>query len=153
MTTAKHTIQEHATPKLPIVEEEHIQSDYEWRVNKRPKIQRRKLSKVGTLPSTNLKAVSRPVRILGTRFDPNTTETQIAEFINNQFKSATSVDVVKLKTRYDSYASFEISITGVQFNDCFNLENWPEDILVKKFYNPPCQRFIETLNQEHAEQA
>ena len=30
MTTAKHTIQGHATPQLPIVEEEHIQSGYEW---------------------------------------------------------------------------------------------------------------------------
>ena len=125
----------------------------EWRVNISPKKQRRKLSRVGTIPSTNLKAVSRPVHIFGTRFDPNTTETQIAEFINNQFKSATSVDAATLKTRYDNNASFKISITGVLFNDCFNLENWPDGILVKKFYDPPSQRSAKTLNQEHAEQA
>ena len=152
MTTAKHTIQGHATPKLPIVKEEHIQSDYKWRVNKSPKKQRRKLSRINTLLSTNLKAVSRPVHIFGTRFYPNTTKAQIAEFINNQFKSGTSVDAVKLKTRYDIYALFKISITGVLFNDCFKLENWPEGILVKKFYNPPTQKSTETLNQEHAEQ-
>ena len=153
MTTAKHKIQGYTTSKLPIVEEEHIQSDYEWRVNESPKRQRRKLSRVGTLPSTNLKAVSRPVHIYGAQFDPNTTETQMAEFINNQFKSATSVDAVKLKTRYDSYASFKISVTGVLFNGCFSLENWFVGILVKKFYNPPSQRSTETLNQKHAEQA
>ena len=58
ITTAKHTIQGHTTLKLPIVEEEHIQSNYEWKVNKSPKKRRRELFRVGTLPSTNLKAVS-----------------------------------------------------------------------------------------------
>ena len=60
---------------------------------------------------------------------------RIKQFAQTRFKSASTVIVEKLKTKFDSYSSFKISIAGVPAKECLDLEQWPTGILVKKFFN------------------
>lgn len=96
-------------------------------------VRRRRAPRIGKLNGSDLKVVVKPVNIFTSRFDPDVTEREIENFVKNQFKEANSIKTEKLKTRYDTYSSFKISITGIPAKDCFKLDNWPTGILVKRF--------------------
>ena len=42
----------------------------------------------------------------------------------------------KLATKFVSYKSFKITLQGVTFSDSLNVENWPEGLIVKRYFTP-----------------
>lgn len=41
----------------------------------------------------------------------------------------------KLKTKFDSYASFKIDVMCNDVNAFYNAENWPEGTFVRRFFS------------------
>ena len=78
--------------------------------------------------------VAKPAEVFISRLQPCTTVFAIENFAKNQFKNATSISCTQLRTRFDSYASFPLTIAGISFKESVNPENWPEGVLVKRFY-------------------
>ena len=95
----------------------------------------RRSTRIGRMKQSDLKVVEKPVNIFVLRFHPDVLESEIKQFPQTRFQSATTVIVEKLKTKFDSYSTFKISIAGVLANECLDLEQWPTGILVKKFFN------------------
>ena len=56
-------------------------------------------------------------------------------YVKNQFSDCISVTCSQLSTRYPSYAFFKIVMFGISLQDALNFDNWPEGILVKRFYS------------------
>ena len=52
----------------------------------------------------DFKVVEKPVNIFVSKFLPNVLESEIKQFAQSRFKSATTVIVEKLKTKFDSYS-------------------------------------------------
>mgnify|MGYP003623439250 FL=1 len=44
------------------------------------------------------------------------------------------IQVTKLKTKYDTYASFHVEFLEEQFDEVFRAESWPEGSFVSQFY-------------------
>lgn len=106
-----------------------------WQV----KTKKKRKPKLGKKEDSSLKVVkhfSKPAEIFISRLEPNTTEAQLNSFVQSQFMYASSVSCNKLKTKFDSYSSFHVSLTGVSFADALILDNWPAGALVKRFYAP-----------------
>ena len=104
----------------------------EWQVA----TNKRKL-KVGKNEESCIKAVKKvlkPAKIFATRFEPDITADDLKGYLNKQFPNATNIDCKKLATKYPSYASFCLTLNNVEYKDCFNDNNWPAGILIKKFY-------------------
>ena len=79
---------------------------------------RHKSTQIGRMKQSDLKLVEKPVNIFVSRFHPDVLESEIKQFAQTRFKSVTTVIVEKLKTKFDSYSSFKISIAGVPANEC-----------------------------------
>ena len=75
--------------------------------------------------------------MFATRFHPETSEDEITSFVASQFSGAKDIKCKKLKTKFDSYSSFRISISSISFKDSLGVENWPEGIFVKRYYVVP----------------
>ena len=69
------------------------------------------------------------------RFQPHTTIDSMKNYVKTQFSDCKSVTCSQLSTRYPSYTFFKIVMHGISLQDALNLDNWPEGILVKKFYS------------------
>ena len=78
--------------------------------------------------------VAKPAQVFISRLQPCTTVFAIKNFAKNQFKNATSISCTQLRTRFDSHASFHLTTAGISFKESVNPENWPEGVLVKRFY-------------------
>ena len=90
----------------------------------------------GKLKGSNLISVaklSKPAEAFISRFKPDTSTLEIESFAKTQFSHAISILCTKLNTKYDSYSSFHITLTGITFSESVNPENWPEGVLVKRF--------------------
>ena len=96
---------------------------------------RRRSTRIGRMKQPDLKVVEKPVNIFVLRFHPDVLESEIKQFAQTRFKSASTVIVEKLKTKFDSYSSFKISIAVVPAKECLDLKQWPTGILVKKIFN------------------
>ena len=68
------------------------------------------------------------------RVDPYTTQEEVENFANSHFQKS-KIHCEKLKTRYNFYASFKVTLQGVQMEDALSPHIWPSGILVKKFFN------------------
>ena len=66
---------------------------------------RRRSTRIGRMKQSDLKVVEKPVNIFVSRFYPDVLESEIKQFAQTRFKSATTVIVEKLKTKFDSYLS------------------------------------------------
>ena len=64
-------------------------------------------------------------------------------FAKDQFNGLSKVICEKLITKYDTHNSFKVSLYGVTFKDSMNTDNWPEGILVKRFYSVENRTFTE----------
>ena len=82
-----------------------------------------------------VKNYHKPAEVFVSRFHPDTSEQEVQEYVCSQFSDASDITCEKLKTKWDSYASFKISMTGISFKDSLDIENWPEGIFVKRFYH------------------
>lgn len=65
------------------------------------------------------------------RLHPNTTAQQVKDFILFHFQ----VDVIvnKMKTKYDTYASFLLTLESDQADRIIGSATWPNNTLVKRF--------------------
>ena len=103
--------------------------------------QQRKTKKthLGKLSGSSLKTVLRrllPADVFVSRLNPETSESDMTYFVKLQFPEATNVTCTKLKTKFDSYSSFRITLNGINFKDSLNPESWPNGVLIKRFYSP-----------------
>ena len=80
-----------------------------------------------------IKSRGRYLSLFISRLDPDVEPNVVKQFISENFEI--QVECTKLKTRYDSYSSFKVE--GYCNDPSIFLESskWPENILVKKFYN------------------
>ena len=103
--------------------------------------------KVGKNICSNIKAVTKvnkPTEIFATRFQPDITESDIKSYVTNEFSDAESISIEKLKTKYNTYSSFKISI--ISLKDTLNEESWPEGIFVKRFYATKMESTASAVN-------
>ena len=106
-----------------------------WKITKK---RRKPVTTVGKKVTTIFKSVkplSRPFEIFVSRFQPHTTINSVENYVKTQFSDCKSVTCSQLSTKYLSYTSFKIVMHGISLQDALNLDNWPEGILVKKFYS------------------
>ena len=106
-----------------------------WKITKK---RRKLLSTVGKKVTTIFKSVkplSRPSEIFVSTFQHHITIDSVKNYVKTQFSDCKSASCSQLSTRYPSYASFKIVMHGISLQDALNLDNWPEGILVKRFYS------------------
>jgi len=86
--------------------------------------------RIGKLDSGTLKAAQKPVVLFISRVDPDTTQEEVEKFANIHFQK-TKIHCEKLKTRYNFYASFKVTLQGVEMEDALSPHIWLSGILVK----------------------
>ncbi|XP_064596696.1 uncharacterized protein LOC135463368 [Liolophura sinensis] len=74
-----------------------------------------------------------PVEIFITRLEPTTTSNDVIQYVKDN--SGVNVECKRLDTKYDTYASFWIRVTGKVSNMLLRSSFWPDEVLVRKFYN------------------
>ncbi|XP_070547424.1 uncharacterized protein [Ptychodera flava] len=103
-------------------------------------VQRRKRKRkqpvIGTAPNTaaGLQGV-RPRRlctVFVSRLHPTTPSEDVERYAADKF--GVSVKCTKLKTKYDTYASFMVELSDVDIRAALDPLNWPQDTLVRKYY-------------------
>lgn len=120
--------------------------DNEWKLVTKPN---RRQPKIGKGNATGLKAVlpvSKPAEIFVSRLNPETTEDEVKSYAMEQFKDAKEVTCVRIPTKYPTYASFKVSISGIPFKESVNVEKWPLGILVKRYFAPNMQNSDDKLS-------
>ena len=92
---------------------------------------------VGTSASPNghrLNIHKRHISLFVTRLDPDTDPGEVKDYVKSKFKA--DLNCTKLKTRYDSYSSFKIEGFCENIDEFFKADNWPCNVLIRKFYKP-----------------
>ena len=74
----------------------------------------------------------RVMKIFVSRLQPETTENELQKYLKEDF--GLDSKCTKLKTRYDSYASFKIDIMCDPTFDVYSPKIWPKGLLVKRFF-------------------
>ena len=124
----------HTKPKP--TETGQITADDDWSVY-RLRRRRPKNPHEGKLKGSNLQPVaklSRPAEVFLSRLRPETSCEEVQHFAQSQFSTATSITCTQLKSKFDFYSSFHLTIQGISFSDSINPNNWSEGVLVKRFY-------------------
>lgn len=99
---------------------------------------RKKVScSIGSRSGCRLKCVSPPTRrtdLFISRLHPKTTIVDVNDFIKDALSC--EADIIKLNTKFDSYASFKVSLIqdAIRGKDVFSPLLWPEGCLVRKFF-------------------
>ncbi|KAJ4447802.1 hypothetical protein ANN_09810 [Periplaneta americana] len=92
--------------------------------------------KVGTLTNSNLEMAPERIRtksLFVSRFSPNVNENNIKDSLFHQRKLR-SLEITKLKTKYQSYSSFHISVDERDFELINNSDVWPAGCLIAPFF-------------------
>ena len=103
------------------------------------KTKKKKVSFIGKKQSKELKTIkppAKPAEVFISRLSPDTAEKEISDYAKAQFPLSSHVECTKLKTKYNTYSSFKVVISGIPFKESLSLENWPEGVLVR-FYPAP----------------
>jgi hypothetical protein len=90
----------------------------------------------GVRNSSSLPVVSKRPKtkaLFVSRFSPEVSASDVENSLKEQLKLSLVV-CTKLKTRYNSYASFHMSVTGDDFPLIHNTGVWPEGCLIAPFY-------------------
>ena len=96
---------------------------------------------VNNLEWTKVERKQWAVKIFVSRLKPGTRIGWMKQWFWDTFQTATSVRFLPLKTRYDSYVSFKITVKGVHESELLDCTKWPKShvldcydcALVKKF--------------------
>ena len=75
----------------------------------------------------------RYLALFKSRLDPDVEPNVVKQFISENFEI--QVECTKLKTKYDSYSSFKVEGYCNYPSLFVESSKWPENILLKKFYN------------------
>jgi len=108
------------------MDSQKTEHDSEWTTVSTKKTKHR----TGKRDSGTLKAAQKPVVLFISRVDPDTTQEEVEKFANIHFQK-TEIHCEKLKTRYNFYASFKVTLQGVEMEDALSSHIWPSGILVK----------------------
>ena len=73
-------------------------------------------------------------KLFVTRLRPDTTSEDISDHISSACGIKGHCD--KLKTKFDTYASFCVTVNMQYLNKLLNPSIWPENVLVRKFFKP-----------------
>ena len=91
---------------------------------------------IGKKPDHALKVLKgKRSSIFISRLSPDSTVRDIESFVHKSF-NVSQLSCEKLKTRHDAYASFRLDITLTDCDDIFAPVNWPEGILIRKYFHP-----------------
>ena len=104
------------------------------------KNKKKKVLLIGKKQSKELKTIkspAKPAEVFVSQLCPDTDEKEISDYAKAQFPLSSHVECTKLKTKYNTYSSFKVVILGIPFKESLSLENWPEGVLVKRFYSAP----------------
>ena len=74
------------------------------------------------------------VSLFISRFDPVVDQEKVKSYVNETFSVNFKCD--SLKTRYDSYSSFKVEGFCKDPAVFYEPENWPENVLVRRFFKP-----------------
>jgi uncharacterized coiled-coil protein SlyX len=97
------------------------------------KKRRRQNLVVGKAGQTGLSSKGRFVSLFVSRLEPDIEAEKIQTYIKSKFN--VTFECEKLKTKYDSYASFKLQGFCVDPSVFYKAENWPENILVRRFFS------------------
>uniref|UniRef100_A0A1B6K4Q4 Uncharacterized protein n=1 Tax=Homalodisca liturata TaxID=320908 RepID=A0A1B6K4Q4_9HEMI len=98
----------------------------------KPKRQRDVIIGTSTLQSS-LKVVTPRTYLFVSRLDPQTTADSLFSFLKS--KLSTDVSVVQLISKHPhNYSSFKVGVPNSSLQDALISDNWPQGVLVKKFY-------------------
>lgn len=111
--------------------------------------------KVGTCTNTKLEMAPERIRskaLFVSRFSSNVNKNNIEESLLNQLKLR-SLSVTKLKTKFQSYSSFHISVDERDFDLINNTDVWPAGCLIAPFFGKlkPEQHFAPSANSDAAD--
>ena len=112
-------------------------NDTEWKLIEIKKSKSK--PKIGKNENSSLKVVKKyhkPTNLFVSRFHPETTQNEIELYAKDKFSQLNFIEVTKLKTKYDTYSSFKLTIEGIPLNELFKEDNWPKGVFVKRFYTP-----------------
>jgi prefoldin subunit 5 len=76
------------------------------------------------------------------RLDPNTTTDDVVNLIRSSFHQCCSAKAEKLKTKFDTYASFRAELFTARSNfdelieSVYNEDLWPSGMLVRRYFRP-----------------
>lgn len=106
--------------------------------------------KVGTLASSNIEMAPERIKtksLFVSRFSSKVSTSNIEDSLKNQLQLR-SLAVTKLKTKYQSYSSFHITVDVRDFDSINNPEVWPAGCLIAPFYGKlkPEQHFTHAAN-------
>ena len=104
------------------------------------KTKKKKVSFIGKKQSKELKTIkppAKPSEVFVSRLSPNIDKKEISDYAKAQFFLSSHVECTKLETKYNTYSSFKVVISGIPFKESLSLENWPKGVLVKRFYTVP----------------
>ena len=132
----KQTNSSNSSENLQVNSNNLMSSSHDWKVvQEKTKTLSRPF--IGKTKGASLKPIQtqrRPADVFISRLNPDTTAAEVEGFVSAQFKSACSVSCRQLQTKYNTYSSFYLQIDGISFDESLNLDNWPEGLLVKRYY-------------------
>ena len=84
--------------------------------------------------SNGISGKGRFISLFVSRLEPDIEANRVKKYVDDKFE----VDFIceKMQTRYDTYASFKLEGYCKNSDVFFKEENWPENILVRRFYKP-----------------
>ena len=109
-------------------------NNFSWHTVERTK--KEKISFIGKKQSKELKTIkppAKPAKVFVSRLIPDPDEKEISDYAKAQFPLSSHVEC----TKHNTYSSFKIVISGIPFKESLSLENWPEEVLEKRFYTAP----------------
>lgn len=81
-----------------------------------------------------LKVVDRKISIFISRLDPDVSKETVEQYLNEA--NVDNVECEKLKTRYETYSSFKLTLAENSVSKVLDPTFWPEGTLVKRFVTP-----------------
>ena len=89
---------------------------------------------------TGLVGRGRNVSLFVSRLDPEVETYKVKAHVNDTF--SVSFECERLNTRYDTYSSFKVEGYCKDPSAFYDSENWPENVLVRRFFKPKAQNNI-----------
>ena len=89
---------------------------------------------------TGLVGRGRYVSLFVSRLDPEVETDKVKAYVNDTF--SVSFECERLNTRYDTYSSFKVEGYCKDPSAFYDSENWPENVLVRRFFKPKTQNNI-----------
>jgi hypothetical protein len=105
---------------------------------------------IGVRSSSSLSVVQKRVRMKSlfvSRFSPDVTSSDVEISLKDQLQLA-SLACTRLKTKYNSYASFHVSVAEDDFHLINNTGVWPNGCLIAPFYGRLSPDQIYTVESE-----